>query len=172
MEDNNKEILIAPIDSKFIMYKLAESCQVAGCNSYAPFLRALNHLRSIVGDGCLKTKFSDDYKKKIMKLNQATVYANIVETYLIGLKNKTVIREDISSKRFIQFKKAVAYLSLLDYDIFDIFNVLLDNSSLRRLTIPSKIFSDVRVEKRRFDREIEEKPKEHREELPDDEEGD
>ncbi len=128
---------ISPSIRQIIHKKLAQSVTVPECPFFSLY-ESLQLLRAEVGNKCLIDYFG---KEKYNEINHRLKVLGLkiceIKSYYDGLQKKTIDSEDISSKRFRQYKMSISEV-LIDPIFFKVFCILLENSAIKNLTIPNE----------------------------------
>lgn len=154
MTDEQKESLklISSVQRQLIHRTLAQSVTVPEC-PYFPLFEALQKLRSHVGDEVLINEFGKDKIEAIRnKIKVLGIKISEIKSYYDGINNLVIESEDISSQRFVQYRKNMAEI-LIDIDFFRIFTVLLEASTIKNLAIPNEVFKSLQRKQRKLEME-------------------
>lgn len=130
----------------------AKMIESAGIESYIHACDLLRNLRAIFGDDKLKKRYGEKYTAIIKKINKVKLYTHLIDSYLRGLKNKTIESNNITNARFKEYKKACLKLPLLQQEFFDcIFLMIMDSdlvdasiNNIHRL-VATKSFKNMRL---------------------------
>ena len=157
-----KQVYINPALRKLIHLDLAKSSIVDGRACFWDFIRATNKLRVSNWKETLMEKFGDKYEEKMHEFDDFCRKVG----YMDGLLDLTTKRQhttiDLSSPALREYLKAKGNLLLLEYSPCEIFYELINNSSMRNTAIDVRSIEQVRVESKRFDKEVPEKSEEKR----------
>ncbi len=104
---------------------------------FEPKLDNLSLLRNIVGEEFLKGHFKDKYEEVIKQLDQLTNYISNMVAYYSDIDKKIIHREDITSRRFLEYWKGVSYAVKHMFFIDKLLLLMVNETDLRDKTIPS-----------------------------------
>lgn len=125
-----------------------------------------------VGDEVLRNHYGDDFKEMMQTLEKIHVMATVVKEFYDITRAKNLLEWDLESPQFLKFAKYNAMLPLYTLKIYEMYYLLIDNTTLRDQSIPSEAFAEANRKYKRFEIEEEEArqvEKKDKEELEDEE---
>lgn len=107
-----------------------------GAEQIIPLLATYTTLRSVLGkesENVLKETFGERYEEVLKNIEQTKDSAAIVESYLKGVRAQTINKEDVSSQRFINYRRSCRMISLIQQDLIDAIFALLKKTDIKHI---------------------------------------
>lgn len=127
---------------------------------FEPKLDNISLLISLVGKDFLEKHYKEDYLEIKKKLEELKNYVSEIVAYKSDISKKIVNSEDITSERFLMYKQALSKAFEYLFFIDEILLLLVEQTSLKSLTIPSHYWAYVAHGAIAFPEEEDEEPKE------------
>ena len=137
--------------------------------NFVPFVEELRGIFGEQGERILKENFGEKFQRKMIQYKITIAKINIIKAYKSGLTAHIIRTEDVTSKRFLKYKQAVASLPIVDEVVlFEVADILLRHTDIRDLVISSRYFNMCMPKERKIEelkeRQMERYP-ESREEM-------
>lgn len=141
-----EEVKILPSIRRLIFSKLAQFCTETKGSDLCQFMKAFEILRSKVGDEPLREHYKESYPRLRRTLLHLNMRLNKLKTYYDSIPK---LEDKMKEQRINElFKEEYNRLPLINRTMFKSFELLLENTQLRFMSIPKECFKGVEKEKK------------------------
>jgi len=121
---------------RYQMYCALTCLETLG-REFSPKLNIVSELNALVGKDFLKKHYKKKYPEVKKKINALKMYVAEINSYLNGIKQKLIDPDDVTSKIYLNYRKALgeayAYIFLID----ELWVLLLKETDLKDVTVAS-----------------------------------